>query len=143
MLVWHQQVLGWLKRPGWTPALLQRAMDQHIETTVARCRGRMDTWDVVNEPFTDQGDAVAGRGRRGFDGQPPLQRPARPAPPPDLRHRRPRLPHPPTPAPRGRARRPPSNRGSLISLYQAQRDLQTALACWHGYCPACQRRLPP
>ena len=27
--------------------------------------------------------------------------------------------------------------------YQAQRDLQTALACWHGHCPTCQRRLPP
>ena len=39
--------------------------------------------------------------------------------------------------------RPPSAGGSLISLYQAQRDLQTALACWHGHCPTCQRRLPP
>jgi len=40
-------------------------------------------------------------------------------------------------------RHPPSHGGSLISLYQAQRDLQTALACWHGHCPTCQRRLPP
>ena len=37
----------------------------------------------------------------------------------------------------------PQTGGSLITLYQAQRDLQTTLACWHGYCPVCQRRLPP
>jgi hypothetical protein len=30
-------------------------------------------------------------------------------------------------------RRPSSAGGSLISLYQAQRDLQTAPACWHNY----------
>jgi hypothetical protein len=30
-----------------------------------------------------------------------------------------------------------------MSLYHAERDLQTALACWHDRCPTCQRRLPP
>jgi hypothetical protein len=71
-----------------------------------------------------------------------LRRPQlpRPAPPPDLRHRRARLPdhHAPTPRPR-----PPSDGGSPISLYQAQRDLQTAPACRHRHCPTCQRSLPP
>jgi SRSO17 transposase len=43
----------------------------------------------------------------------------------------------------GRPPVPASAGGSLISLYQAQRDLQAALACWHGHCPTCQRRLPP
>ena len=66
----------------------------------------------------------------------------RPAPPPHLRQRRPRLPHLLPPA--GRARYlPPSGGGSLISLYQAQRDLQTALACRHGRRPTCRRGLPP
>ena len=71
-----------------------------------------------------------------------LRRPhiSRTASPPHLRHRRARVPDLLPPAPRPR---PPSAGGSLISLYQAQRDLQTALACWHGHCPTCQRRLPP
>jgi endo-1,4-beta-xylanase len=61
-LVWHQQVPGWLRRDDWTPAVLERAMAEHIQTTVARYRGRVDTWDVVNEPFTDQGGLRTGNG---------------------------------------------------------------------------------
>src|SRR3954451_2946210 len=64
------------------------------------------------------------------------------APPPDLRHRRARIPHLLPTRPRRPPRDPPSHGGSLISLYQGQRDLQTRLACGHARCPVCQRRLP-
>jgi endo-1,4-beta-xylanase len=59
-LVWHQQVPQWLRRDDWTPAALERTMTEHIRTTVARYRDRVDTWDVVNEPFTDQGELRTG-----------------------------------------------------------------------------------
>jgi endo-1,4-beta-xylanase len=54
-LVWHQQVPDWLGEKRWRPADLERVLVEHVTTVVERYRGRIDTWDVVNEPFTDRG----------------------------------------------------------------------------------------
>ena len=61
-LVWHQQVPRWLQRDDWAPAELERTLTDHIARTVGRFRGRIDTWDVVNEPFTDAGGLRTGGG---------------------------------------------------------------------------------
>src|SRR6187397_2115581 len=53
-LVWHNQLPGWV-----TDALsaeqLGAAMDARIDALVARYRGRVATWDVVNEAIDDSG----------------------------------------------------------------------------------------
>ena len=57
-LVWHSQVPGWLFRDGDGPAsreLLLRRMTDHVRTMVSRYRGRIGTWDVVNEVLRDEG----------------------------------------------------------------------------------------
>ncbi len=52
-LVWHSQL------PGWVNSLplsqVQGVMQQHIATEVGRYRGRVAVWDVVNEPFNEDG----------------------------------------------------------------------------------------
>ena len=54
-LVWHQQTPKWLGEEDWKAADLERELIEHVRTVVGRYRGRVDTWDVVNEPFTDKG----------------------------------------------------------------------------------------
>jgi endo-1,4-beta-xylanase len=52
-LVWH------VKLPGWVSGLqgpeLRKAMARHIETVVGHWKGRIDSWDVVNEAISDGG----------------------------------------------------------------------------------------
>lgn len=52
-LVW------WNQNPSWVEALrgeeLRQVTREHIRTTMERYRGRVGTWDVVNEPFEDDG----------------------------------------------------------------------------------------
>jgi len=52
-LVWYAQ------NPAWLEALkgdeLRQVVREHIRTTMERYRGRVGTWDVVNEPFEDDG----------------------------------------------------------------------------------------
>lgn len=52
-LVWHDQT------PIWVTELrgdaLRRATREHIRATIGRYRGRVGTWDVVNEPFEQDG----------------------------------------------------------------------------------------
>ena len=57
-LVWHQQVPEWFFRDGEKTAsaeLLLNRMREHITTLVTRYRGRIHTWDVVNEVIRDEG----------------------------------------------------------------------------------------
>jgi len=54
-LVWHSQLPGWVSGGGFTSAQLLQVMQQHIATEVGRYRGRVAVWDVVNEPFNDNG----------------------------------------------------------------------------------------
>lgn len=57
-LVWGQDIGNGL--PAWVrdlddPAELEAAIDAHITTVVGRYRGRVDRWDVVNEPLQISG----------------------------------------------------------------------------------------
>lgn len=52
-LVWHRQLPGWLDARS--PARLERALALHVETLVGRYRGRVASWDVVNEAVDDAG----------------------------------------------------------------------------------------
>ena len=57
-LVWHSQVPGWFFRDGDGDAsseLLLERMRTHIRTMVTRYRGKIHTWDVVNEVLRDEG----------------------------------------------------------------------------------------
>jgi endo-1,4-beta-xylanase len=58
-LVWHSQVPDWVfqndkGQPLSREALLQRLHD-HIFTVVGRYKGRIQSWDVVNEALNDDG----------------------------------------------------------------------------------------
>ena len=58
-LVWHSQVPGWLFEgedgaPASKEQLLSR-MQAHIGTVVSRYRGKIATWDVLNEVLRDEG----------------------------------------------------------------------------------------
>ncbi|MDH6440655.1 endo-1,4-beta-xylanase [Streptomyces sp. SAI-144] len=54
-LVWHSQNPGWLTNGTWTAAQLGRLMNDHIALEVGRYKGRLAAWDVVNEPFNEDG----------------------------------------------------------------------------------------
>ncbi len=57
-LVWHSQCPGWFFRDGdadASPDLLLARMNDHIRTVVSRYRGKIRTWDVVNEVLRDEG----------------------------------------------------------------------------------------
>ena len=52
-LVWHSQLPSWVADGNFTPDQLRGVMRDHINTTMGRYRGQIDTWDVVNEPIGD------------------------------------------------------------------------------------------
>lgn len=55
-LIWHAQTPNWFFEGGDSETIEQR-MKRHIETTVGRYRGKLQSWDVVNEAINDGGDA--------------------------------------------------------------------------------------
>ena len=59
-LVWHQQNPAWLTARPWTADELRLVLADHVGTVAAHFRGRVDTWDVVNEPLEDDGTLRAG-----------------------------------------------------------------------------------
>ncbi|CAL9487837.1 Endo-1,4-beta-xylanase A [Streptomyces sp. enrichment culture] len=54
-LLWHQQNPGWLTSGSWTRDQLGAIVQDHIATEVGRFKGRVAAWDVVNEPFNEDG----------------------------------------------------------------------------------------
>ncbi|MGW2238171.1 endo-1,4-beta-xylanase [Streptomyces sp. NPDC001759] len=54
-LVWHNQNPNWLTNGSWTSAQLGSLLQNHITTEVSRYKGRITAWDVVNEPFNEDG----------------------------------------------------------------------------------------
>ncbi|HLV99315.1 MAG TPA: endo-1,4-beta-xylanase [Ktedonobacterales bacterium] len=54
-LVWHSQLPDWLTSGTFTNAQLADILKQHIFTEAGHFRGDIWQWDVVNEPFNDDG----------------------------------------------------------------------------------------
>jgi endo-1,4-beta-xylanase len=55
-LVWHSQLPLWLIQGQFSPQELRDLMVAHIATEAGRYRGAVAAWDVVNEPFADDGE---------------------------------------------------------------------------------------
>lgn len=55
-LVWHAQTNNWFFRDG-DKAMVTRRMLEHISTLVGRYKGKIRSWDVVNEAIADGGNA--------------------------------------------------------------------------------------
>ncbi|MCW2996899.1 MAG: 1,4-beta-xylanase [Solirubrobacterales bacterium] len=54
-LVWHAQLPGWIADGRLGAAELRKVMRDHIATVMGRYKGRVRTWDVVNEVVGDDG----------------------------------------------------------------------------------------
>ncbi|MCO6009018.1 endo-1,4-beta-xylanase [Actinoallomurus purpureus] len=54
-LLWHQQLPGWLTSGSWTAAQLTSILQNHIANVAGHYKGQVYSWDVVNEPFNDDG----------------------------------------------------------------------------------------
>jgi GH35 family endo-1,4-beta-xylanase len=57
-LVWHAQTNNWFFRDG-DKATVTRRLKDHISTLVGRYKGRIRSWDVVNEAINDSSNAQA------------------------------------------------------------------------------------
>jgi endo-1,4-beta-xylanase len=56
-LVWHIQLPNWISSPAvpWTPQTLSKVLSEHIANVMGHYKGQVYAWDVVNEPFNDNG----------------------------------------------------------------------------------------
>ena len=58
-LIWHSQLPGWFcvdeNGENVTPEVLKARMKSHISTVVGRYKGRIHSWDVVNEAILENG----------------------------------------------------------------------------------------
>ena len=54
-LVWHSQLPPWLTQGQFSPQELRDLMVAHIAAEAGRYKGAIYAWDVVNEPFADDG----------------------------------------------------------------------------------------
>ncbi|TWU08487.1 endo-1,4-beta-xylanase [Stieleria varia] len=59
-LVWHAQTDDWFFRDGDREVVKQRMKD-HIDTLVGRYKGKIQSWDVVNEAINDGGNQETGQ----------------------------------------------------------------------------------
>jgi endo-1,4-beta-xylanase len=54
-LLWHGQNPAWLTQGNFSRAQIRAIVKDHIARVVGRYRGRIQQWDVVNEPFLGDG----------------------------------------------------------------------------------------
>ena len=65
-LLWHRSLPNWISvtdwmhaqngpSAPWKPGDLNKVLSEHIATVVSRYRGKVYAWDVVNEPFNEDG----------------------------------------------------------------------------------------
>lgn len=54
-LIWYKSLPTWLETYNGDSATLENIMKTHIQTVVARFKGKVTSWDVVNEAFEDDG----------------------------------------------------------------------------------------
>ena len=57
-LVWHGALPGWITNGTFTKAQLLAVLKDHIMTVVGHYRGKVATWDVVNEVMGDNGGSL-------------------------------------------------------------------------------------
>lgn len=53
-LVWHTQTAKWMDEQTGPANEFTRILDRHIRTVAGHFAGRLKSWDVVNEAFTDE-----------------------------------------------------------------------------------------
>ncbi|KAI0091083.1 endo-1,4-B-xylanase A [Irpex rosettiformis] len=53
--VWHNQLPSWVSSGSFTSAQLTSIIQNHCSTLVGHYKGQIYSWDVVNEPFNDDG----------------------------------------------------------------------------------------
>lgn len=66
-LVWHRQLPAWITKNNYTPTELSTLLEAHIKTVVARYRGKVFAWDVVNEAFDEGKNAGKQRSTLWYD----------------------------------------------------------------------------
>ena len=66
-LLWHSQTGNWFFQGGDRETILKRMKD-HITTLVGHYKGKIRSWDVVNEAINDGGGGGGGGGRGGAAG---------------------------------------------------------------------------
>ena len=57
-LVWHQTVPNWLQNFSGDDAAFEEVIKDYINTVINRYKGRIVSWDVVNEVFEDNSGAL-------------------------------------------------------------------------------------
>ena len=58
VLLWHSQLPSWLTAGTWTRTTLLAVLKGHIESVVGHWRGKIASWDVVNEVLADDGSGL-------------------------------------------------------------------------------------
>ncbi|KAI5357644.1 Putative glycoside hydrolase family 10 domain, glycoside hydrolase superfamily [Septoria linicola] len=53
-LLWHRLLPKWVERIT-DPAELKLVIEEHITTVMSRYNGKIYAWDIINEPFLDDG----------------------------------------------------------------------------------------